>query len=57
MRSAEMNAELRGGGFKHLLFVTTGNPICTGGNVVSLTVISITSCLCVFVVDSASIDA
>jgi hypothetical protein len=49
---------VRGGGFKHLLFPTTGNPIYTSGNVVSLTVLSIASGLYVFIVDSTpSIDA
>jgi hypothetical protein len=45
------------GGFKHLLFLTTGNTIYNGGNVVSLTVMSIASVLYVIIVDSTpSID-
>jgi len=45
------------GGFKHLLFLTTGNSIYTVGNVVSPTVMSIASGLYVFIVDSTpSID-
>jgi hypothetical protein len=62
MRSTEMNAKLLGGreggrgggGFKHLLFLTTGNTIYTGGNVVSRTVTSIASVLYVFIVHSTS---
>jgi hypothetical protein len=46
-----------GGGFKHLLFLTTESPIYTGGSVVSLTVTSIASVLYVFIVDSTpSVD-
>jgi len=39
---------------KHLLFLTTGNAIYTGGTVVSLTVMSIASVLYAFIVDSTS---